>query len=89
MLCLCDSIRLDDADLPHGFQVAYDAPSLTELFLAAWALARLIAVDVVESVLRHWAHQPTLWPPLELARNEVGRCGARCPEARFSTPPVA
>jgi hypothetical protein len=70
MLCLCDSIRLDDADLQHGFQVAYDAQSLTELLLAAWALARRIAVDVVESVLRHWAHQPTRWPPCP-------QCGTR------------
>jgi hypothetical protein len=70
MLCLRDSIRLDDADLQHRFQVAYDAQILTELLLAAWALARLIAVDVVESVLRHWAHQPTRWPPCP-------QCGTR------------
>jgi len=37
MLCLSDSIRLDDPDWQHGLQVAYDAQSLIELLLAAWS----------------------------------------------------
>jgi hypothetical protein len=63
MLCLSESIRPDDPSLQHGLQTAYHAANLTELILAAWALARVIAVHVVESVLREWACRPTPWPP--------------------------
>jgi hypothetical protein len=62
MLCLSESIRHDDPRLQQGLQTAYHAANLTELILAAWALSRLIAVQVVESVLKEWAHSPTQWP---------------------------
>jgi hypothetical protein len=63
MLCLSESIRHDDPSLQQGLQSAYHAANLTELILAAWALARVLAVHVVESVLREWAGRPTPWPP--------------------------
>ena len=63
MLCLSQSIRHDDPSLQQGLQSAYHAANLTELILAAWALARVLAVHVVESVLREWAGRPTPWPP--------------------------
>jgi hypothetical protein len=62
MLCLSESIRYDDPSLQQGLQTAYDATNLTELILAAWALARVMAIEVVESVLREWASCPTPWP---------------------------
>ena len=63
MLCLSESIRHDDPRLQQGLQSAYHAANLTELRVAAWALARVMAVQVVESVLREWAGRPTPWPP--------------------------
>ena len=63
MLCLSESIRHDDPSLQQGLQTASQATNLTELILAAWVLARVIAVQVVESVLKEWAGRPTSWPP--------------------------
>ena len=63
MLCLSDSIRHDDPSLQQGLQAAYHASNLTELILQAWALARVVALHEVESVLKQWAQQPTRWPP--------------------------
>ena len=63
MLCLSESIRPDDPSLQQGLQSAYHAANLTELIVAAWALARVMAVQVVESVLKEWAGRPTTWPP--------------------------
>jgi hypothetical protein len=62
MLCLSESIRYDEPRLQHGLQTAYHAANLTELIVAAWALARVMAVHVVESVLKEWASAPTVWP---------------------------
>ena len=63
MLCLLDSIRQDDPALQHGLTAVCHAQSLTPLLLAGWALACIVAVQVVESVLREWARRPTSWPP--------------------------
>lgn len=63
MLCLSENIRHDDPSLQQGLQRAYHATNLTELIVAAWALAHVLAVQVVESVLREWASRPTPWPP--------------------------
>jgi len=38
------------------------APTLARLVLAAWALARFLAVGIVEAVLQERAQQPTDWP---------------------------
>ncbi|MBI4768911.1 MAG: ISKra4 family transposase [Chloroflexi bacterium] len=36
---------------------------MTRMILAAWRLARVLAVGVVEQVLRQRAQRPTAWPP--------------------------
>jgi hypothetical protein len=78
MLCLSDSIRDDDPSLQQGLQAASHAPHLTALLMQAWALARMIAVHVVESVLREWACRPTRWPPCPA-------CGKVLPSKGFAT----
>jgi hypothetical protein len=63
MLCLSDSIRQDDLCVQHGLRAVEQAQTLTELLLAAWSLARVLAIHVVESVLAQRAQCPTSWPP--------------------------
>jgi hypothetical protein len=63
MLCLSDSIRQDDLCVQHGLRAVEQAQTLTELLLAAWSLARVLAIHVVESVLAQRAQRPTSWPP--------------------------
>lgn len=62
MLCLSDSIRHDDPDVQQGLHAVEHAQSLTALLLAAWSLARLVTVDIVEAVLAQRALHPTSWP---------------------------
>ena len=63
MLCLIDSIRDDDPSVQYLLRVLEDAGSLTALILAAWQVARVLAVQLVETVLDEHARQPTVWPP--------------------------
>ena len=63
MLCLTDSIRDDDPSVQHLRRVLEDACSFTALSLAAWQVARVLAVHMVEAVLTERARQPTAWPP--------------------------
>jgi hypothetical protein len=63
MLCLTDSIRDDDPSVQHLLRVLEDACSFTALVLAAWQVARVLAVHLVEAVLTERARQPTVWPP--------------------------
>ncbi len=63
MLCLSDSIRQDDLCVQHGLRAVEQAQTLTELLLAAWSLARVLAMHVVESVRAQRAQRPTSWPP--------------------------
>ena len=63
MLCLTDSIRDDDPSVQHLLRVLEDARSFTALVLAAWQVARGVAVHLVEAVLTERARQPTAWPP--------------------------
>ena len=63
MLCLRDSIRDDDPSVQRLLRVIEDADSLTALILAAWQVARVLAVHWVEAVLAERARQPTVWPP--------------------------
>jgi hypothetical protein len=63
MLCLSDSIRHDDPSLQRLLRAMEDADSLTALTLAAWQVARLLAVHLVEAVLAVRARCPTSWPP--------------------------
>lgn len=62
MLCLSDSIRDDDPCVQRWLCTIEEAPTLPELILAAWALARVLARHLVESVLAERARRPTSWP---------------------------
>jgi hypothetical protein len=63
MLCLHDSIRDDDPDMQRLLRAVEDAPALPVLILAAWQVARVLAVHLVEAVLAERARRPTAWPP--------------------------
>ncbi len=63
MLCLSDSIRYDDPAVQRLFRTIEAAPTLTQLILAVWPLARVLALHVVEHVLAERARRPTSWPP--------------------------
>jgi hypothetical protein len=63
MLCLHDSIRDDDPDRQRLLRTVEDAPALPALILAAWQVARVLAVHLVEAVLAERARRPTAWPP--------------------------
>jgi len=62
MLCLHDSIRHNDPAVQRLLSAVEDAHSLPELILAAWQVARLLTVHLVEAVLAERARHPTLWP---------------------------
>jgi hypothetical protein len=62
MLCLHDSIRHDDPALQRLLHAVEDAPSLTAVILAAWQVARVLTVHLVEAVLAQRAHRPSAWP---------------------------
>src|SRR4029453_2983952 len=67
MLCLIDSIRDNDPSVQYLLHVLEDASSLTALILAAWQVARVLAVQLVETVLDERAPPPppppTAGPP--------------------------
>ena len=74
MLCLRDGVRDDDPSVQRLLRVVENADSLTALILAAWQVARVLAVHVIEAVLAERARRPTAWPPVRC----VGRpCGVR------------
>jgi hypothetical protein len=62
MLCLHDSIRDDDPSVQRLLHAVDDASSLTVLILAAWQVARVLTVRLVEAVLAERAHRPFAWP---------------------------
>ncbi len=62
MLCLTDSIRHDDPSVQGLVRAVEDAVTLTELILATWQLARVLAIHIVEDVLVTRARRPTSWP---------------------------
>ena len=64
MLCLHDSIRHDDPAVQRLLSAVEDAPSLTALILAAWQVARVLTVHLVEAVLAERARHPTRLAPL-------------------------
>jgi hypothetical protein len=63
MLCLTDSIRPNDPSVQRLLSAVEDAPSFPALILAAWQVARVLVVHLVEAVLAKRARQPTAWPP--------------------------
>ena len=62
MLCLHDSIRHDDPAVQRLLDAVADAPSLTAVILAAWQVARVLTVHLVEAVLAERARRPLAWP---------------------------
>ena len=63
MLCLSDSIRHDDPCVQQLLRRIEEAPTLAQLILAVWPLARVLALHVVEYVLAERAQRPRAWPP--------------------------
>ena len=57
MLCLRDSIRHDDPSVQRLLRLVVDAHFLTERTLAAWQVARILAVHLIEAVLAERAWQ--------------------------------
>jgi hypothetical protein len=62
MLCLHDSIRHDDPAVQRLLDAVEDAHSLTAVILAAWQVARVLTVHLVEAVLAERARRPLAWP---------------------------
>jgi hypothetical protein len=62
MLCLIDSIGDDEPSWQPLRRAIEDAHTLTELLLAVWPVARVMAIPLVESVLAERAQRPTSWP---------------------------
>jgi hypothetical protein len=62
MLCLSDSIRHDDPSVQQLLSTIDEAHTLTQLILAVWPLARVLAQHIVEYVLAERAQQPFAWP---------------------------
>jgi hypothetical protein len=62
MLCLHDSIRHDDPAVQRLLDAVEDAHSLTAVILAAWQVARVLTVHLVEAVLAARARRPLAWP---------------------------
>lgn len=62
MLCLTDRIRQSDPSLQPLLNAVAEAPTLAMMILAAWRLARALAVRIVEEGLAERAQRPTQWP---------------------------
>src|SRR5512145_2138528 len=63
MLCLSDSIRHDDPAVQPLLRTIEEAQTLTQLILAVWPLALVLALHIVEYVLAERAQRPHAWPP--------------------------
>jgi hypothetical protein len=63
MLCFSDSIRHDDPSMQQLLNTIEKAQTLTQLILAVWPLARVLARHIVEYVLAERAQRPVPWPP--------------------------
>ena len=62
MLCLHDSICHDDPSMQCLLRAVEDAHSLSAFIFAAWQVARVLTVHLVEAVLAERARHPTRWP---------------------------
>lgn len=70
MSCLKASISQVDGSLQEWMVAIQDAPSLGAMMWAAWRLARVLAVKLVEEELMERAQRPTEWP-------KCNKCGAQ------------
>src|SRR4029453_11948830 len=62
MLCLHDTIHDDDPAVQRLLSAVEDAHSLTALILAAWQVARVLTMPLVEAVLAQRPQQPGRLP---------------------------
>ena len=62
MLCLHDTIHADDPAVHRFLSAVEDAHSLTVFILAAWQVARVRTIHLVEAVLAERSPHPTHWP---------------------------
>jgi hypothetical protein len=62
MLCLHDSIGDDDPSGQRRLSAAEDAHALPAFILAAWQVARVLTVRLLEAVLAERAGRPCVWP---------------------------
>ena len=63
MLCLSESLRHDDPVVQQLLRPIEEAHTLTQLILAVWPLARVLALHIIEYVLTERAQRPSAWPP--------------------------
>ena len=63
MLCLHDTIHDDDPAVQRLLSAVEDAHSLTALILAAWQVARVLTIHLVEAVLAERSQHPENHPP--------------------------
>lgn len=81
MLCLHDSRRHNDPAVQRRRRAVEDAPSLAAFILAAWQVARVLTVHLVEAVLAERARHPTLGP-------RGPQCGAGGRSKGFAKRPI-
>lgn len=62
MRCLMDSIRQDEPAVQRVLAAVDEAHTRTEILLAVWPLAHVLAMHIVEAVLAERALSPTCWP---------------------------
>lgn len=73
---LCQTLRQSDPSLQAMIQAVEEAPKLIQIILAAWQLARVVAVQIVKEVLARRAQEPTPWP-------NCPQCGAKLESKGF------
>jgi hypothetical protein len=78
MLSLTESIRPTAPSMQRVWRAVADARARTELILAAWKVARVLAVDLVEYVLTARARCPTFWPPCPACGTSLQRTSCEC-----------
>jgi hypothetical protein len=75
MLCLPHSICYDDPSLQRLLRAVEDAPTFTTLILAAWQVARVLPVQLVEAVRTARACPLPAWPPCPACASLLRRQG--------------
>jgi hypothetical protein len=78
MLCLHDSLRPNDPAVQRLLRAVEDAHALSAFIVAAWQVARVLTVHLVDAVLAERARHPTLWP-------RGPQCGAGLRSQGFAT----
>ena len=98
MLGLRDSIRQAEPAVQRLLYAVDEAHTLTEIILAVWSLARVLAIHIVEAVLAERALSPTFWPRCPLCgaflrstgfvkRQVLSLCGPICWRRRVGRGP--